>query len=371
MLLRRVSAICLPAMFLTPLVAVFPATAQSILPGGKLVVPKSDLYQLVKSKRKDRRRPVPEKYDGLGIGVGLLVNRSNNAHCTAFCVGKDLIASNAHCLEWHPKRKQRNDLSYMVFHILADGDVLGQSRLKWNNVGNPDQPRLSLLTEGIEGTGRWKFAYKDWAVARLEHDICEPVVLKFARPKLLKNTRLLRRSPIFMIGFHGDLLKKHKRRSYVECKFQGFSRRAGRRVAQHSCYGKQGSSGSPILIHTAEGPRVVAINVGTRRGRKYRRLPNGRTKTISRWTTFAAVIPTRLVERLERFSGSHYVNDEMSLVEFQKRLKQAGYFRGRTSKGYISKTRKAIFRMERAKKLTPLGIPTQELLVELNQLQSQ
>ena len=366
MLPRRIAAICLPVLLSITLVAVLPAPALSFWSGIKLDLPNADLVKLAKSRRKDRRQFVPDKYDTLGLGVGLLVNRANNSICTAFCVGNDLIASNAHCLEWHPKRKQRNDLSNMAFKILADGDVLGETRLTWNKIGSPKQPRLSLLTEGIEGAGRKSFAYRDWAVARLEYDICGPVVLKFADRKLLKNTRLLRRSRIFMIGFHGDLLKKHKRRSYVECKFQGFDRRAGRRIGRHSCYGKKGSSGSPLFIQTARGPRVVAINVGTLHGRKYHRLPNGRTKTISRWTTYAAVIPARLVERLGRFSNSHYVDEVMSLVDFQKKLKGAGYFRGRTREGYISKTRSAIYRMERAKKLSPLGIPTKELLAELD-----
>lgn len=371
MLLRRVSAICFLSVVWINLVAGPSATAQSILPGGKPGVATGDLVQFAKSKRKDRRRFVPEKYDSLSLGVGLLLNEANNGVCTAFCIGSDLIASNAHCLEWYPARKRRNNLNDMVFKILSGGYLVGESRLKWNKVGSSGQPRLSLLTEGIEGLGRRNLSYRDWAVARLEYDICEPVALKFASRKLMKNSRLLRRSRVFMIGYHGDLLKKHTRRSYIECKIRGVDRRAGRRSGRHSCYGKKGSSGSPILVETAKGPRVVAINVGTLHNRKYYRLRGGRTKTISRWTTYTAVIPTRLVERLERFSTSHYVDDEMSLVDFQRKLKAARYFRGKTGERYITKTRQAIFRMERAKKLTPLGIPTQELLDELSKSQPQ
>lgn len=366
MLHRLGFTVCLSSMVVAVACIAPLAVAQSALPNGMPTVPRPTDIHSIKIIGKDTRRRVPEKYKDTASGVGLIINHVTGSSCTAFCVGKDLIASNAHCLERHPKRKLKYDLRDMFFYLMGDGFAAGRSELKWNNVGRPGEPRLSLLTDGLQGLGKKNWPHRDWAVARLWTDLCAGDVLKFADRKLLRSTRWLRRQRLFMIGYHGDLLKKHKRRSYTECKFLSFTRRSGRRTARHNCDGVRGSSGSPLFVQTRDGPRVVGINYGTRSYRKFRRLRSGKTKTLSRWVTNAAVIPTKLVERLDRFSSSQYISDIVSLVDFQKKLKKAGYFRGKTGERYVSKTRSAIFRMERKMKLSPLGIPTAELWARLN-----
>ncbi|MGI9477830.1 MAG: trypsin-like peptidase domain-containing protein [Hyphomicrobiaceae bacterium] len=321
---------------------------------------------------KDDRRLVPKKFENLARSIGLLYDSRWRQRCTAFCVGDDVIATNAHCLPYVNIKKSRRTRSVRHFRyfLMDKGEIRYQARLQVNRVGDRDKPWMSVLSGRLaRGASRnsataWRREkHQDWALAKLSLPVCQGDVLRFADPAFLRRRSNLRKSKIFSIGFHGD--KRDNKRRYAPCRISKVTGRGNRLSVNHTCDTYRGASGSPIFAETPAGPRVIALVVGQVRGRRWRQYPNGRRVTVARWQANVGVLPLEFLPKLERFQAAEFVGSPMPMKDLQERLIAAGYLGGRADGRFGPLTRGAIVKVEKELGLMPLGLPTKRIIEHL------
>lgn len=315
---------------------------------------------------KDDRRLVPAKYRDLARGIGLIHDRKRRTLCTAFCVGDNVIATNAHCLPYLriKKRRQVRGVGDFAFYLTEKGAIVHHARLQANPVGNAGKPWMSIVSAGARTSRSWlREKRRDWALAKLTRPICAGDVIAFAKAGFLRDSKHMRRATAFTIGYHGD--KPDQRRRYAPCRIRKISGAGNRYSMNHTCDIFAGASGSPIFAETADGPRVVALVVGQMWGRRLRQYPSGRRVTIARWKTNVGVLPLEFLGKLERFRTAEFAAAAMSMRELQQGLIAGGYLRGKADGVFGPLTRAAIVDVEKRLGLVPLGIPTKRVITHL------
>jgi len=341
-----------------------------------LVVATFDHAALAKKMRgvigKDNRVLVPKTHSKHARGIGILYDRKRKTGCTAFCVGNDVIATAAHCLSYVivKKRKLDRHVRDSAFFLMSNGTVRISANLRTNLVGGESSPWSSMLA-GKPPPGRGRISNRawlsvkdnDWALAKLSEQICYGEVHAFVSSKLLRRRSKLRKAKVFTIGFHGD--KNDKRPRFSKCRIRRVTGGKKSALAHHTCDTMPGSSGSPIFINTAEGPRVVALVVGQTSGGKWRRRGNGRKQIISRWRSNIAALPLEILTKLERFETIEFAPYELSTQGLQKELISAGYLTGKADGIAGPQTKAAIMKVEKELGLTPLGLPTKQVMDRL------
>ncbi|MFN0264734.1 trypsin-like peptidase domain-containing protein [Tepidamorphus sp. 3E244] len=327
---------------------------------------------------EDDRVEVPQEYRRLAEGVGLLYNTNASFACTAFCVARDVIATNAHCLI-----RQRVDAKPVMskdFRFSLHGPLAGyeESRLTLRAVSD-DQPRLSFAAGGFSNGASISSQAGDWAFAKLQFGICEKRELKIGEADIDELTKAGRDKRLFMIGYHGDKMLVEKwlspdctvrspeDRKYFLPSQRREMRRAGVQLP-HTCDMTEGASGSPIFLKEPESEdySVVAINSGSVGHVRYRESANGRSrKVLARNVTNLSVMSTAFARQLERFSGEDLLHDIEDFRQLQALLKEKGYYRSKIDGLYGPGTRAAIVAREKELGLVSLGMPTLSLLRDL------
>lgn len=388
---------------------------------------------------KDERKPISRTYFEIASGIGILFQSGSKKSwgCTAFCVAPDIIATNAHCLVPNPNAGKYLDLSKVIFHLPGIREV--QSALNVENLGKGAiaedntvgrnfiittpglaRPKLSERKQGQGMRPQFKFLYypkisnlriidpkmpslsffsgkfseyytrqslkaqsQDWAFAKLTHQACWKRVLQFAEKSIVELKKAAQQKRVFMIGFHGDKIKKgrllspncevrsYDNRKYFQSSHRHFLKRS-QVLLPHTCDAFKGASGSPIVLSTKKGPRVVAINLGHISLARYQVRRNlrtgeivGRRKFQYRRDTNMAVMPNAFLDGLVRFERESILRNLNEFIEVQNLLKEIGFYKGRVDGVLGRGTRAAIEAYERKNKLVQLGLPTQELLSRL------
>lgn len=325
---------------------------------------------------KDDREMVPDKYRALARGIGIIHDQRRGHVCTAFCVGGDVIATNAHCIPYfrNKGRKQIRKINDFLFYLMANGAVSDRTYLRDNPVGDKFVPWMSVLygraldrsARRRRSAGAWLREQRhDWALAKLAKPLCSGHVIAFAGASFIRKLRRPPRAKIFTIGFHGDKSDGYSR--YAPCRIRKVTGRGKRLTVDHTCDTVSGASGSPIFAPTRAGPRVIALVVGHVRGRRWRRYPNGRQVTVARWHTNVGVLPLEFLDKLDRFRGAHFVPFDLSIRQLQASLIASGYLRGKADNIFGPATRAAIVRVEKKLGLVPLGIPTLSVISHLGE----
>lgn len=323
---------------------------------------------------KDQRQGLPEKYQSLSYGIGLLRDHVGNRMCTAFCVADDVIVTNAHCLAYRLVKKRREipNVRDFVFYLLRNGDVVQRTKLKVNRVGAPGAPGASILA-GVLPDPNVKLRpeqlieakYKDWALAKLRRPACIGDELVFAEPDLLSDATRLLQAPTFLIGFHGDKINQDRLHRYSPCRVKRVKVRDGRGLLHHTCDMVSGASGSPIFMQTDAGPRVIGINSGVQMWYTYERAESGDGERAVSWSINMAVSPLAFLRKVERYHAAAFVNQAVTLQELQLRLQNAGHLSGSTEAHFGPATRAALIRYERSLGVVPLGVPTADMIKRL------
>ncbi len=345
---------------------------------------------------KDDRIKLPAKYRSLAIGIGILGQAGKHGwSCTAFCVAPNIVATNAHCIVKNPSVGKRLDLSKTVFYLPALKNKSNKKhKPKTSNyrqrITHPDyviakNPALSIYYGNFRNVRSVNSQSHDWAFTKLKQSVCKGRTLKFATVPIKQITKAAKQKQLFMIGFHGD--KKMQERLYSKnCKVRSptnrryFLKAQRRRMARkatllpHTCDAYKGSSGSPIIITTKDGPKVVGINLGSLRYDRYKILKNRYTgKVVSRKKirasreTNMAVRPSAFLKGLSRFEKETLLNTPADLKQVQTLLKEFKLYRGKIDGIYGHGTRHAVTQFEKKKNLVPISLPTQELLGLLEQ----
>ncbi|MEL6297627.1 MAG: peptidoglycan-binding protein [Pseudomonadota bacterium] len=323
---------------------------------------------------KDNRERVPKRYETVSRSIGFLWQRGSGRACTAFCVGDSVIATNAHCLIEHRRRREKHLhlFRFMLAPPRGQVDVDDVSTLLF---ADRARPLMSFYT-GAPGSSRSvSNMVDDWAFAKLAKPLCRGRKLNFKARSYDALRSAGTAGKLLMIGYHGDRDLDYRWLS-GDCKIRRGKRRD---LVFHTCDTFKGSSGSPILMKTPGGGYdVVAINVGTYELSRYRilrsRRSNGRVrqrrKLVSRTIVNVGVPPTHFTQGLARFTRERLLSSSRELRDIQSSLRLMQLYRGRIDGIIGPRTRRAINAFERKEGMSPIGVPTQELREVLRQRQS-
>jgi hypothetical protein len=368
---RKISARFVLLSCLICLGGIAPAMGGPIQLGGQDTQVESHSVTPVAIFGSDDRREVPDTLSALEGKIGMLYEQSTQTLCTAFCVGKDIIATAAHCL-FQPKNNRLPDLEDVTFRL---------------NYGKTFQTagifgRRTPFTKNYIAVGTTTFnnepplsAPRDWALVKLERPICRFGVLKVDPrpvPELIKQSE---ENKIFQVAYHWDY--EHWKLAYsTPCRIQrDYEQIKWRFIRQHfidydqlllhNCDTGGASSGSPLLL-TSEIPSVpiaVAINVGTytrtrllmRKGQVSKKLdPDIIANTGVNGTAFNHVIA--------QMESAEIINTKDEMVRVQNELRLRGFYSGTVDGTLGRETRSAIIQFEESNGTQPTGLPTQALL---------
>jgi protease YdgD len=319
----------------------------------------------------DDRRDLPEELSALEGKIGMLYEQSTQTLCTAFCVGKDIVATAAHCL-FQPKNGRLPDLSEVTFR-LNYGKTYQQSGIFG---------RRTPFTKHYVAVGTTAFnnepplsAPRDWALVKLERPICRFGALKVEDMPVEDLIKKSQEKKIFQVAYHWDY--KHWQLAYSKpCVVQrDFAQIKWRFIRQHfidhdqlllhQCDTGGASSGSPILMETdtPSAPSVVAINVGTytrtrillRKGEVIKKLtPDIIANTGVTGHAFKQIIP--------ELEDNELIANQDEMKRLQTELHARGLYTG-TIDGELGRgTRTAIMNFETSIGQSATGLPTVSLL---------
>lgn len=205
---------------------------------------------------EDDRRIVEEADQFRWNAIGRL-NRGGLGFCTAVLIGPSTIVTAAHCL-WDTRRDRwlvPDELHFVPGY--RRGAFAGHA-----------QGRSITTSKGLEAddTGRPTRLSDDWAVIELDTDLLdtasiEPIPLA-GHSAFASNSD---DATLTRIGYGTD--RPHLAMIVDDCRALGTAEQG--RVLIHDCDAVRGDSGSPLIVQTENGLRVLAIQSAfVRRGDK-------------------------------------------------------------------------------------------------------
>jgi len=315
---------------------------------------------------KDERVRVPNRHLAAAESIGFLFQRGTGQACTAFCVGDDVIATNAHCLVRRASGLVR-DLHLFRFMLAPERGAVDERHVTGLRFTDRNQPQLSFFAGDLRSSGHLAAMSDDWAFAKLIKPMCRGRALDIVDMPVPELRRSAARGELMMIGYHGDLDLDWRWLS-PSC---GLNRGERSDLLFHTCDTFRGSSGAPMLVADDTGVRVVGINVGTFERSRYeviRRQGRNRAKRkrlINRTVTNVAVTPRPFIDGMDRYARESLLPTLSDFRDLQSNLKGRSLYGGRIDGLMGPMTRRAIENYERQNGMPPLGLPTRELLDHL------
>lgn len=321
----------------------------------------------------DDRTAIPARYQKAAESIGLLFNNQSRTVCTAFCVAPNVIATAAHCL------------------FKADTDASPKLSQYWFARGydrQRDFARIagfstnSTLQHVMSGATRLSThppidAARDWALIRLARPACHASVLpvqSIAADAVVKAAASQR---IFQIAFHRDLpqwkpvysqpCRVDRRFGAIDWAMIARDFTAPEHLILHLCDTGGASSGSPLLMDTAEGPVVIGINIGTyeqarvlvQAGQVTHRF---KSETVANTGVNAEIFASRI----DLMARARILTTASAIADLQARLYARGLYSGPTDGRFGPQVRQAIEQFEALQRLPKTGLPTVELAQRLN-----
>lgn len=318
----------------------------------------------------DERVRLPKRLDALKGSVGLIYNERSRTICSAFCVADDVIATASHCVF---RTKGEAPPPAERFYFARPGTQLPSVRF----AGAASKASAQQMIAGAIGISTKPpiEASKDWALVKLQGAACKGKALPVAALSAAEVESEAAAGRLYQAAFHRDWGKWTLAYSQP-CQ-------AGKRVGEpadqarinerdfsepanlllHTCDTGGASSGSPLLIETSEGPRVVAINVGTfvqakvmiQDGVVVKRAPASPVANT-------AVNAQAFAPLLAQFQAAEILTSPADIRAVQRNLSAAGTLDGAIDGKFDRRTRTGIEEYEAAAGLTRLGLPTRALL---------
>lgn len=319
----------------------------------------------------DDRRELPDNLSALEGKIGMLYEQSTQTLCTAFCVGKDMIATAAHCL-FQAKNNRLPDLKEVTFR-LTYGTTFQTSGIF---------ARRTPFTKNFIAVGTTVFnnepplsAPRDWAIVKLEKAICRFGALRVDPkpiPELIKKSE---ENKVFQVAYHWDYthwklaysMPCRVQRDYEQIKWRFIRQHFvdNEQLLLHNCDTGGASSGSPLLL-MPDGPgqpTAIAINVGTytrtrllvRKGEVAKKLdPDIIANTGVNGTAFGHVVA--------QMETADIISSREDMVRMQSELQTRGLYSGTLDGTLGRELRAAIIRFEASSGAQPTGLPTLALL---------
>jgi Putative peptidoglycan binding domain/Trypsin-like peptidase domain len=320
----------------------------------------------------DERAPMPAKYKDIQEKIGLFFNARRRTVCTAFCVASDVVVTAGHCLLGTGTEQPARFADFWFARHLEGARE--QSHVAGYANGTATQHvllgshRLSVHPP-IDAT-------RDWALVRLARPACSKGVLPV---RVLPIDAILSEAGaqrVFQVAYHRDYLPwrlAYSRPCAVARSFEAAGwRQIERDFAEpetlilHTCDTGGGSSGSPILLDTPEGPQVIGINVGTYEQAKVL-MQDGQVKKRLKANTIAntAVASAAFAARLEAFRQAVILSTPGEMRELQALLARRQLYSGPVDGNYDAALKAAIEAYEKAEGLAVTGLATEALLQRL------
>ncbi len=217
---------------------------------------------------RDDRQDLPDRLADLTRKIGTLT-LDGSSICTAFCVAPGVIATASHCL-FGTAGSEKSRLTKFAFKVGAPGRSQS-SRI----AGATEAEARENIRSGTENLSLSPpiAAANDWAVARLAQPICTAGGLALSEQTRGDINDAAAGGKLFQAAMHRDLpaakivfggpcaIKTALPDASAAMIARDFANPDS--IILHDCDTGPGSSGSPMLIDTANGPEVIGINVGT------------------------------------------------------------------------------------------------------------
>jgi hypothetical protein len=322
----------------------------------------------------DDRVALPAAMRPLRERMGVLFNTRHKTVCTAFCVAPDVIGTAAHCL-YKTKGEKRARLSDFWFARNYDA-MRDYARIAGSDAGSTAQ---SVIAGSVELSTKPPIdATKDWAFVKLATAVCRKGIFEIDARPVEAIIREAKAGRIYQISYHKDFKQwqpAYSRPCNVERSFSAapwptisadFD--SPEHLVLHTCDTGGASSGSPLLVDTPTGPKVVAINVGTyvqSRSVLHEAPADGVTHSDAVANT--AVSATAFARQLAAFSGARMLITNAQLRELQEQLRRLALYSGASDATYGPTLKTAIEAYEKSIGLPPTGLATEEILLRLLQ----
>jgi protease YdgD len=316
----------------------------------------------------DDRIAIPTKYQTVADRIGLLFNNRTRTVCTAFCVAPNVIATAAHCL-FKPEAETPPRLAHYWFARGYDRQR-DFSRIAGYSSNAASQNILTGATR--LSTHPPIDAASDWALVRLTSAICQKGVLPIKPMPSAAIIKAAAERRIFQVAYHRDLAQWKPAYSQPCTVGRRFGPIDWPTIARdftspdqlilHTCDTGGASSGSPLLVDTAEGPTVIGINIGTyeqarvlvQAGQVTHRF---KSETVANTGVNAAVFAAKvtLLSRAQIIASAPQIRD------IQTALLKRGYYDGPIDGVFGPQLRHAIQAFEERERLPATGLPTADL----------
>jgi hypothetical protein len=322
----------------------------------------------------DDRIEVPPRLDVVGRAVGMLFNNEARTVCTAFCVSDATIATAAHCL-FKTAGETPPRVADFWFGRLNGSNSREFARIAGVTTASTPQHVMAGSTQlsvrpPIDAT-------RDWALVRLSRPLCKGAALPI---QALAADDVVRRADdkrLFQVAYHRDF--SNWRLAYSKpCEaarsFPGATRATiakdftdVEQLILHKCDTGGASSGSPLLVDTANGPVVVGINVGTyvqsrvmmREGEVLHRF---KSETVANTGVSAAAFQ----DRISPFEHAQILSNGSGIRLLQDRLQALRLYDGTVDGAYGPQLRTAISNFELMSQLPVTGLATTSLVRRLD-----
>lgn len=319
----------------------------------------------------DNRTRLPRRLDALRSSIGMIYNDKTRTVCSAFCVADDVVATASHCVF---RTKGETPPPPERFFFARPNTRHANVRFA-GATGKSSAQQIMAGTIGIS-TKPPIDAARDWAFIKLQGPACKGKSLEILPLTPDEVEREAAADRVFQVAFHRDYgawAIAYSGTCEAGRRTEGSGGPAPERdftdplnLVLHTCDTGGASSGSPLLVDTPDGPKVVAINVGTfvrsrviiEEGVVVRRTPASPVANT-------AVSSVAFASRLEPFRRSTILTTSADLKELQQRLNAIALLQAPLSDRFDAKLRTAIELYEASTGQPVTGLPTRELMLHL------
>lgn len=320
----------------------------------------------------DNRKRLPKHLGGLRDSIGLIYNERTRTVCSAFCVADDIIGTASHCVfrtkgETPPPPEKfffaRPNTRHASIRFAGAAQKSSAQQIITGTVGISTKPPIE--------------AARDWAFVRLQGPACRGAVLPIATMTPGDIEKEAKAGRLFQAAFHRDYGRwsmaysdpcaagNHLEGANPNVTARDFADPLN--LVLHQCDTGGASSGSPLLVESPAGPRVVAINVGTfvqsrvvlQGGEVVSRAPASPVANT-------AVSATAFADKVPHLRQASILTSTDDLRTLQNLLASQALYEGSANGRYDNHLRQAVEQFERREGMAVTGLPTRSLLEALS-----
>jgi V8-like Glu-specific endopeptidase len=182
--------------------------------------------------RDDREPSLSREYPWRCVGLIVAQFEDGVATGTGFLIGRNLVLTNAHLTVDEATGEVPSEIYFLANRVDGIASNAVHVNRIWRGTGAPQRE-----------------PERDWAVLRLDSNLGDDLQWLELSPREVEEG--------YMVGYSGDY------RDQETAAISPLTFRDGLwGVVRHDGDGTRGSSGSPLLADTADGPVVVALNFG-------------------------------------------------------------------------------------------------------------